>query len=288
MNEPYSFSVLGHLLGEHSPGRRNPWVAFRVARNIMLAHGESYRAIKEIDPSAQVGVSQLLIPTIPAGRRDVGAAKRADRLVNGLFMAPLFHGEYPDTARRLLHFFLGRHAADAKRIHGTYDFLGLNHYFPVRIRRAPIPGLGFLPLGALREEEQTDMGWPVAPDAFERLLARIRSEYGNPPIYVTENGAAFSDTPHADGTVTDPRRIRYLYGYLQRLHRAIHAGSDVRGYFVWSFLDNFEWAHGFSKRFGLVYVDYETQRRTVKASGRWYERLCRTGRLEGPSPIDIE
>ena len=132
------------------------------------------------------------------------------------------------------------------------------------------------------------MGWPIAPDAFERLLARIRVEYGNPPVYVTENGAAFPDRPAPDGSVPDPRRIRFLSDYLERLHRAIGAGSDIRGYFVWSLMDNFEWAYGFEKRFGLVYVDYRTQRRTIKASGHWYARLCRTGRLEAAAPIDIE
>ncbi len=288
INEPFSYSVLGHLTGEQAPGRRNPWLGFRVARNTMLAHSEAYRTIKSIDPEAQVGVSQLLIPAVPARPEDVTAAERADRLINGLFMDPLFHGAYPDTVRRLLHFFIGRHSADARSVQGTYDFLGLNHYFPVRVRRAPIPGFGFLPVGALREQEQTAMGWPIAPDAFERLLARIRVEYGNPPVYVTENGAAFPDRPAPDGSVPDPRRIRFLSDYLERLHRAIGAGSDIRGYFVWSLMDNFEWAYGFEKRFGLVYVDYRTQRRTIKASGHWYARLCRTGRLEAAAPIDIE
>lgn len=288
LNEPLSFSLLGHLTGEQAPGRRNPWLSFRVARHAMVAHAAAYRAIKDLQPESEVGISQLVIPTIPAGSRDVTAATRADHLINGLFMDPLLTGSYPETAERFLRFFLGRRAAQATHIEGTLDFLGLNHYFPVRIRRAPIPGLGFVPVATLREEEQTDMGWPIAPDAFERLLARIRVEYGNPPVYITENGAAFPDVVGPDGSVADPQRIRFLSQYLERVHRAINAGSDLRGYFVWSLMDNFEWAYGYEKRFGLVYVDYPTQRRTIKASGAWYSRLCRTGRLEAAAPIDIE
>ncbi|MFW5693801.1 MAG: GH1 family beta-glucosidase [Alkalispirochaeta sp.] len=288
VNEPFTFSVLGHLTGELAPGRHNPWTAFKVVRNMMLAHAAAYHEIKALQPESQVGISQLLIPTTPAGPRDVGAAYKADRLINGLFMEPLFHGEYPETARRALHFFIGHHHRDARRIHGTFDFLGLNHYFPVRVRRAPIPGLGFVPVGTLHTDSLTAMGWPIAPDAFERLLARIRSELGNPPIYVTENGAAFSDEVSSGGTVQDPQRIAFLSKYLERVHRAISAGSDIRGYFVWSLLDNFEWAHGFSKRFGLIHVDYTSQKRTIKASGQWYSQLCRTGTLNTASPLDVE
>jgi beta-glucosidase len=288
INEPYSFSVAGHLSGEHAPGKHNPWLTFRVARNVMLAHSAGYNEIKAIQPEAQVGVSQLLIPTIPHRMKDVAAARRADRLINGLFMEPLFRGEYPPAVRRLLHMFMGKHSVDARQIANSYDFLGLNHYFPVRVRRAPVPGFGFVPVGALRREEQTDMGWPIAPDAFERLLSRIRTEYGNPPVYVTENGAAFPDRVSLDGSVADPKRIRYLSDYIERVHRALSAGSDIRGYFVWSFLDNFEWAFGFSKRFGIVHIDYETQKRTIKASGHWYSELCRSGTLEASSPLDIE
>ena len=288
VNEPFSFSVLGHLTGEQAPGHRNPWKSFRVARNLMLAHAESYRTIKNRQPDSEVGISQLLIPTVPAGPAHVAAAVQADRLINGIFMDPLFHGYYPKAVERLLHFFLGRHSLDARSIKGTYDFLGLNHYFPVRVRKAPIPGFGFIPTSALREEEQTDMGWPIAPDAFGRLLARLRRDYGNPPIYVTENGAAFPDRKNPDGSVTDPRRIHFLSQYLERLHREIQAGSNIRGYFVWSLMDNFEWAYGYAKRFGLVYVDYRTQERTVKASGHWYSQLCKTGVLEASAALDLE
>jgi len=209
-------------------------------------------------------------------------------MINGLFMEPLFRGAYPETARTVLHFFLGGHHLDARRIHGTFDFLGLNHYFPLRVRRAPIPGLGFIPVGTLKTDDLTAMGWPIVPDAFERLLTRMRTELGNPPIYVTENGAAFADEVSSGGTVHDPQRIAFLSRYLERVHRAIDAGSDIRGYFVWSLLDNFEWAHGFSKRFGLIHVDYHTHKRTIKASGSWYSQLCRTGTLNGPSPLDME
>lgn len=288
VNEPLTYSILGHLTGELAPGKHNPWTAFKVVRNMMLAHAAAYHEIKSLQPESQVGISQLLIPTTPATPRDVNAAYKADRLINGLFMEPLFHGEYPETARKALHFFLGRHRMDARRIHGTFDFLGLNHYFPVRVRRAPIPGIGFVPVGTMHNDKLTAMGWPIAPDAFERLLVRIRTELGNPPIYITENGAAFSDEVTSGGTVHDPQRIAFLSRYLERVHRAIATGSDIRGYFVWSLLDNFEWAHGFSKRFGLIHVNYKTQKRTVKASGQWYSELCRTGRLTGASPMEME
>ena len=283
LNEPFSFSVMGYLTGEHAPGRRNPWLALRAARHAMLAHGAAYRAIKEIASESEVGISQLLIPTLPMRPRDAHAARRAGELINGLFVDPLLLGRYPRTAQRLLRFFVGPGSVEAESIAGTLDFLGLNHYFPLRIRRAPIPGFGFLPVEA-REDPQrlTAMGWPIAPAAFGDLLGTVRREYGNPPVYVTESGAAFHDTIDRDGRIDDGRRIEYLASYIAQVHRALESGSDIRGYFAWSLMDNFEWAHGTSKRFGLVYVDYPTQKRTVKASGRWYSRLCKGRVLEEP------
>lgn len=283
LNEPLTFSALGHLRGEHAPGRRNPRTMMRVARNLVSAHVAAYREIKQLVPDSRVGIAHVMVPTIPVSDQDADAAKRADHLYNGLHVDPVLRGALPDTAARLMRLLVGRSAVDVSDAAGTYDFIGLNHYFPQRIARSRAPLTRFREVSPPPGAETTEMGWPVAPGAFRDLLARLRCEYGNPPLFVTENGAAYADsvTPAPDGSrqVNDPDRISYLSRYLRELNGQMERGSDVRGYFVWSLMDNFEWAHGTSKRFGLVFVDYATQQRIVKASGHWYARLARSGRL---------
>jgi beta-glucosidase len=196
-----------------------------------------------------------------------------DGYLNRWFLDPVFRGWYPEDMvehyeRRYGPFDVVRDG-DLDVISEPIDFLGINYYFPQRVRSDPSrQPLELSPV--LPPPPTTAMGWEVDPDGLHELLLRVRRDYGNVPIYITENGAAFEDGPVVNGTLEDPRRVEYLQSHLGALARAVADGVDVRRYFAWSMLDNFEWEHGYSKRFGLVYVDYSTQRRVPKRSGLWY------------------
>jgi beta-glucosidase len=229
-----------------------------------------------------VGITLNLSVARPASEsaEDIAAALRVDGNLNRWFLDPLFGHGFPADMVSLY----GAHLADVLEddltaIAAPLDFLGINSYFPTYVRAAPaVPGreLGTegLPPAELAERgfEITEMGWPVVPDAFRELLVTVHANYSPPAIYVTENGAAFPDTVDA-GAVHDPRRVVYLQAHVQAVAEAIEAGAPVRGYFVWSLLDNFEWAHGYAKRFGITYVDFATQQRILKDSGAWYRAL---------------
>jgi beta-glucosidase len=208
--------------------------------------------------------------------------------MNFITLDPLLRGCYPEELLRRLRFFPPRIAHDdMQRIRAPLDFIGINNYQRehahfsrwVPLLQSWIAGGGAIAKGeSIRDGVQyTSMGWEVYPPAMGEALSWLRREYGNPPVYITENGAAFDDAL-IDGAVHDPKRIAYIAAYLAEVQRAIAEGSDVRGYFVWSLLDNFEWAAGYSKRFGIVHVDYETQVRTIKSSGLWYADLIRAQR----------
>jgi len=209
----------------------------------------------------------------------VWIAERLDRLANRIFADPILRGRYPRPIQRLMGL-LDRSMGpeDLTLISQKVDFVGVNHYSHIVVKRGWPPVLGFR-VGAREDPEvrYTDMDWEIYPHSFLTTLTWLRERYGNPPVYVTENGAAFRDRLDADGEVRDTARRDYLAAYLVMLRQALDAGSDIRGYFVWSLLDNFEWAFGLSKRFGLVHVDYTTQRRTPKTSACWYAEVCRSG-----------
>ncbi|MBT2413209.1 beta-glucosidase [Streptomyces sp. ISL-12] len=272
LNEPAEHTLLGHALGVHAPGERLLFDALPVAHHQLLAHGLAVRALRAAGATG-IGIANSHGPTWPASDdpTDREAAGFYDVLLNRMFADPLLLGRYPDGIGGLMP---GDVAADLAVIAEPLDFYGVNYYAPTRVG-APAGERQFgaeLPFSVRRIEGRpvTDSGWPVVPEALTELLTGFRARYGDrlPPVLITENGCAY------DG-LDDQARIAYLDGHLRALHEALAAGVDVRGYFVWSLLDNFEWAEGYTRRFGLVHVDFATQRRTPKASYGWFRDVLR-------------
>ena len=276
LNEPWEHAMMGHLLGEHAPGKRSPWLYFRVAHHELLAHGLAVERIRGLDSTAKVGItlSQFPIQPLRDTPRDRQAADFADAFINRFYLEGLFHGMYPKAVwERLWPFRPPILAGDMEIVNRPGDFLGVNYYS--RLFARAVPWLPFLRAWIERKPPQELLD-PELGDAYPRgiyeLALRYRDAYGNPPVYITENGTAGPDVVE-EGRVHDAYRIRYLDAYLRELARAIEAGADVRGYFVWSWMDNFEWGSGFGCRMGLVHVDHGSQRRTMKDSAMWYSEL---------------
>jgi beta-glucosidase len=271
LNEPWVISWLGYGLGQHAPGRRSHTDALAAAHTVLLAHGRAAEILRRDVPDARVGITIDLVKIQPAtdSEADVEAARIEDGFRNRWFLDPVLRGEYP--ADMLEHYGAAVPAVedgDMKTIAAPLDLMGINYYTRDVVRadtqtgsRVSVPVEG---------AETTAMGWEVYPDGLTALLTRLDAEYELPPLYITENGAAYSDGRRHDGSVHDPERIRYIHGHIDAVGRAIDAGVPVSGYFVWSLLDNFEWGHGYSQRFGLVYVDYPTLERVPKQSFLWY------------------
>jgi beta-glucosidase len=269
-NEPWVVSFIGHALGRFAPGIRDWATAVKVSHHLLLSHGMAVDALP-----GSVGITCNLAPAIPVGPGDEDAARIWDGHINRWFLDPVLRGSYPEDMLALYEERLGPldviRDGDLQTIARPIDFLGVNYYFPARVRASPDSqplGVEVVPGPAPR----TAMGWEVSPDGFSELLVRLQRDYGV-PIAITENGAAFDDAPALDGIVEDPERTAYLQGHVDAVLRAIGDGVDVRRYFAWSLMDNFEWAEGYAKRFGIVHVDYETQQRTLKRSGAWYRDL---------------
>ena len=283
-NEPWVVAFAGHHQGRHAPGLADLGLALQVAHHLLLSHARAVPLLRAASPRARVGITLNLSVARPGSDspEDAAAAQRVDGNLNRWFLDPLFGRGYPSDMTALYAASMPRMAPeDVAAIAAPLDFLGINSYFPTYVRAAPPePGreLGAEALGpaelAERGFEVTEMGWPVVPDALRELLVGVHARYAPPAIYMTENGAAFADRVE-DGAVHDPRRTVYLAEHVQAVAQTIEAGAPLRGYFVWSLLDNFEWAHGYSKRFGLIYVDYPTQRRLPKDSARWYRSFLR-------------
>ena len=289
INEPMVLTLLGYAVGGHAPGRSLGFEALPVAHHQLLAHGLAVQALRA-GGAASIGIASNHAPTWPASDspEDVEAAGLYDNLINWLFADPVILGEYPTGLGEAMP---GPVAEDLAIISTPIDWFGLNHYAPALVG-APTgdpdttatdgiplpPGLPFEPR-PMDGYPKTDFGWPIVPAAFGEILRTMKARYGDrlPPVYITENGCAINDGP-VDGVVADQRRIDYLDGYLRSLQEAIADGIDVRGYFQWSLLDNFEWSVGYSQRFGLVHVDFETQQRTPKASYHWYRDLIAKSR----------
>ncbi|MFJ3805350.1 GH1 family beta-glucosidase [Streptomyces sp. NPDC090073] len=278
LNEPAEHTLLGHALGTHAPGRKLLFDALPAAHHQLLAHGLAVRALRAAG-ATDIGIANSHGPTWPASgaAADVEAAGFYDLLLNRLFAEPVLLGRYPDGMGELMP---GDVESDLAVIGEPLDWYGVNYYAPTRVGA---PGGGESEYGgvalpdelpfSLREIEGrpvTDFGWPVVPEGLTELLCGFRERYGDrlPPIVVTENGCSYEG-------VDDQDRIAYLDAHLRALHAASKAGVDVRGYFVWSLMDNFEWAEGYARRFGLVHVDFTTQRRTPKASYHWFRDLLR-------------
>jgi len=279
-NEPQVVTNLGYLTGEMAPGVRDLRAWWPVSHHLLLSHGLAAPVLRAASaPGAEVGITLNLSPKVPASAstEDRRAAPLGDALFNRWFLDPLFHGTYPDEVAALLDGPTDLiQPGDLAAIQAPLDFLGVNYYTIERIRRHPdLPGL--VPQVAPEDGPGlTTMGWTVRPEGLGDLLMRLHREYRPPALYVTENGAAYPDTLMPDGQVLDPERTEYLRRHVAQLRRAIEAGVPVRGYFVWSLLDNFEWARGYTQRFGLAYTDYPTQRRIIKGSGRYFAEVARS------------
>jgi beta-glucosidase len=286
LNEPWCSAFLGYGSGKHAPGRTNDADAVAAAHHLNLAHGLAVRRMRERRPELRIGVTHIMTDVVPASTApaDLAAAARMDTNNNLMFLDPVLKGRYPDAVYALYAEHGLRplvHDSDEQIIATPIDFLGVNHYQQVnvshddgdpRLRARAVPA----------EPTTTSLRWSVKPESLRNVLVRVAREYPPLPLYVTENGASFDDYVDHSGRVIDPERIDYLRGYLQAAAAAIGEGVDLQGYFVWSLMDNFEWAEGYSKRFGLIYVDYHTQRRTPKASAGWYrDVIARHARTVG-------
>lgn len=303
LNEPWCSAFLGHASGAHAPGHQDPAEAMRALHHLLLGHGLATQALRERGATG-LGITLNLTvadPQDPTDPEDLDAARRIDGLHNRVFLDPLLRGSYPqdvldDTAS------LGWTDVvldgDLETISAPIDVLGVNYYrgdlVSGRVEPGSDPGhntqdgptpfvcadhVGF----PSRDLPRTDMDWVIQPEGLTRLLLRVAEDYPGVPLVVTENGAAFPDVVDADGEVRDADRVEFVDHHLRAVHDAITQGADVRGYFVWSFLDNYEWAFGYAKRFGIVRVDYDTLVRTPKDSARYYAEVARSGRLPAPS-----
>ncbi|WP_338696793.1 GH1 family beta-glucosidase [Streptomyces sp. Q6] len=302
LNEPWCSAFLGYSSGVHAPGRTDPAAALRAAHHLNLGHGLATQALRDVLPArADIGISlnPSVVRALTDAPADLDAKRRIDALANRVFTGPLLKGAYPqdlidDTARLTDWSFVKD--GDTAVAHQPLDFIGLNYYTPAVVSAARpeqdgprLDGHGaseHSPWPASDDvafhhanHEVTAMNWPVDPTGLTDLLLDYTAQAPGVPLYVTENGAAYDDVVGADGQVHDPERVRYLHLHLAAIHEAIDRGADVRGYFLWSLLDNFEWAYGYGKRFGAVYVDYETQARIPKSSAVWYSQVARSGGL---------
>jgi beta-glucosidase len=294
LNEPWCSAFLGHASGEHAPGYTDPALALRAAHHLLLAHGLGVQALRAAVPVAQAAITLNLaqVRAADAGRATADAVRRVDGLANRLFTEPILRGRYPrdvqaDTGTLTDWSFV--RADDLTVIASPIDLLGVNYYAPTLVAARPQaadraassplppPPLSPSPWPACEAVEFRDpglpttaMGWPIDGTGLHDLLRRLHRDYPGVPLVVTENGAAFDDYVNPAGRIQDGGRVAYLRQHLTACRRAIADGVDVRGYFVWSLLDNFEWAYGYSRRFGIVYVDYPTGSRIPKDSAHWY------------------
>ncbi|MBN1827002.1 MAG: beta-glucosidase [Candidatus Eisenbacteria bacterium] len=288
-NEPWCVATLGYEEGAHAPGRRNPEEALRTAHHLLLSHGRAAAAIRRIVPETEVGIVLNLSPAWPEteSERDRDAARWFDGFFNRWYLDPLFRGRYPEDAiaDRVARGHLPPgglpflREGDLEEIHSPLDFLGVNYYSRTMLR-ADENGrpVGF---AGAPEEELDLMGWEVFPRGLHDILLRVHREYGPPAVYITENGTALPDEPDGEGWIRDERRVDYMRRHLAEAHRAIEAGVPLRGYFAWTLMDNFEWGHGYTKRFGLFHVDFRTGERTAKESARWYRDVAAANAVDG-------
>ncbi len=275
LNEPWCSAFLGYQLGQHAPGRTDFAASLQALHTLFLAHGRAMEVIRRNVPDAQAGITLNLQQVYPAteSEADRAAARRLDGYGTRWFLDPLYGRGYPEDMLTLY----GNAApltqpGDFETIAAPTDFLGLNYYTRAIVEGNPHDGpIGIKELPPVLPV--TGMGWEIYPDGLYELLVRVQRDYGDIPILVTENGAAYDDPAPTNGVMPDPGRRDYLREHLAAVARAAEAGVNVQGYFAWSLLDNFEWEHGYDKRFGIVYVDYETQRRIPKQSALWYRDL---------------
>ncbi len=299
LNEPWCSAFLGYASGHHAPGRAEPAASVAAAHHLLLGHGTAVAAMREARPEQHYGITLNLYPvtSVSDDADDADAARRVDGLSNRLFLDPVLRGQYPDDVRGDLEPIAGSAFiadGDSAAIASAIDFLGVNYYSRHVVRAARA---GDASGGARREpawvgasdvekldtgKPKTRMGWEIDPTGLYDVLRRVTDEYDAPPLYVTENGAAFVDEVTSDGEVHDTDRTAYLDAHFRAARMAIDDGVDLRGYFVWTLIDNFEWSWGFDRRFGVVHVDFATQQRTIKDSGRWLAGVAAANGLSSP------
>jgi beta-glucosidase len=309
LNEPWCSAFLGYASGVHAPGRTDLVTSLRAAHHLNLAHGLATTALRSIVPAGtkmSITLNLAQVRSVSAAPADIDAARSVDAVANRIFLEPIMSGRYPadlltDTADITDWSFV--EAGDLGLIHQRPDILGINYYSPALVAALQPGDLQRLtkrwvndPQGAdepsiwpgshrayaiPQDGPYTSMGWRIDPGSLTELLLRVGRDYPGVPLMITENGAAFPDALGADGIVHDEDRIAYLNGHLRAVHDAIAAGVDVRGYFVWLLMDNFEWAWGYTKRFGIVHVDYVSMVRTPKESAAWYRSVIEANALPG-------
>ena len=298
INEPWCVSWLGYMLGVHAPGRKELPAAVAAAHHTALAHGRATRVLKAVVPDCEVGITLNMTNYIVPVDADAEAIKAADLLdahINRWWIDALTTGSYPrvlvDEYGEMLASNI--HAGDAEILKTPADFLGINYYSDSFVTTArpedgPLRDGGLFPFterADTRPPEHllptlTDMDWPVTPEGLGALVTRVHTDWpAVPALVITENGAAYGDEPDTAGEVNDERRVRYIISHLESLEKAISSGVPVRGYYAWSLMDNFEWAFGYEKRFGLVHVDFETGRRTIKRSALVYKGIIESDRV---------
>ncbi|MEI9979026.1 MAG: GH1 family beta-glucosidase [Edaphobacter sp.] len=284
-NEPWVFTYVGYAEGRHAPGKTDFHLFLKAAHTVNLAQGDGFRAIKAIAPKSKVGSAFSMSPATPltSSPEDAAAAKRFDAFNNVWFLETALRGRYPkafvhDTPLETMGFQSG----DEKRIAAPLDYIGINYYFRHLVAALPTPapsGASYNAMGFAsstgKDGPLTEIGWEVYPRGLYDIVQRVSKDY-KLPIEITENGCSYGDYPDANGRVADIRRIQYYQEHLRELAHAIHDGADVRGYHAWSILDNFEWAEGYTQRFGLVYIDFPTQRRYMKDSAKWFAKVAST------------
>jgi len=273
-NEPWVFTWLGYALGVHAPGRTEIGHALAAGHTVLRAHGDAIARLRALAPDAEIGITLSVQAYVAASEdpRDREAAARSASFNNEWFIEPILHGRYPQAMNDEFGGFMPEiDDADRAVITRPIDFVGLNYYTREVVAWDENGFFKSRPLRAVGQ--RTAMDWEIYPAGLYRVLTDFHARYGL-PLYVTENGAGFEDeAPGTDGVVDDWTRLRYLQSHFEMAHRAISEGVDLRGYMVWSLLDNFEWAFGYSKRFGIVRCDFQTQERTWKKSAHWYRRV---------------
>jgi beta-glucosidase len=291
-NEPWCVSMLGYAFGTQAPGRTSWRDALVASHHLLLSHGRAVPVIRRNAACAKVGLTLNASKCEPASPSEADriAARQFDGELNRWFLDPIYFGRYPEDVIAY-HEREGRlpdgmrfvHPGDLEEIQRPIDFLGVNYYSRAVVRNATIPEVENEPRTIAEPDpaELTDMGWEVYPKGLTQVLQRLHADYAPGSLVVTENGAAYAPGPGPDGSVQDVRRCEYVKSHLRACLAAIDAGIPLEGYFLWSLLDNFEWAFGFAKRFGIVWVDFDTQERIIKASGHMYRRIIRNNGLSG-------
>jgi beta-glucosidase len=275
-NEPNAFSLLGYLIGKHAPGVADYSTYLQVNHHLLLSHGKAVQAGRALLPHAKFGI-------VPAIGQDYTVADDPELVKQlwdrgiGQFLDPIFLGKYPEISESNEHFSPIILDGYMQQISVPIDFLGVNHYFSNWFMKNDQGNIKMVK----QDHPVNDRGWIVYPDGIRDMLLNVKKHYGDFPIFIMENGASYPDHIDSDGAVHDQDRLNYYKGYIRSLHDAIERGVNVRGYFAWSLMDNFEWEEGYSSRFGIVYVYFATQKRIVKDSGKFYSKVIRDHGLEG-------